>query len=201
MHPPPFLTPPLSIAIIDWAFQGVLAFLTVVYPWFMRPGRKGRLFILLTLTGIVWGIWRMFFFDPLTNNDIPGIGYFVTGPFAWLYALAFYGIRLAATKCWSHFRGDRGPTADAASGPSTSTLIDIPTSARLHNNDIIVVLENGIEFSFPCAAYPRLAAATNEQRSNMELSPMGIHWPDIDEDLSISGLVRDHALAHISRRS
>jgi hypothetical protein len=82
-----------------------------------------------------------------------------------------------------------------------NTLIDIPTSARLHNNDIIVVLESGIELSFPCAAYPRLAAATNEQRSNMELSPMGIHWPDIDEDLSISGLVRDHALAHISRRS
>ena len=76
-----------------------------------------------------------------------------------------------------------------------NTLIDIPTSVRLQNNDIIVVLESGLEFSFPCAAHPRLAAATIEQRSNIELSPMGIHWPDIDEDLSISRLVRDHAEA------
>ena len=82
-----------------------------------------------------------------------------------------------------------------------NTLIDIPTSARLHNNDIIVVLESGIEFSFPCTAYPRLAAARNEERSNMELSPMGIHWPEIDEDLSISGLIRDHAEALTRRRS
>ena len=40
---------------------------------------------------------------------------------------------------------------------------------------------------------PRLAAATGEQRRNAELSPggYGIHWPMIDEDLSISGLLRD----------
>jgi hypothetical protein len=29
------------------------------------------------LMGTLWGIWRMAFFDPLTKNDIPGIGYFV----------------------------------------------------------------------------------------------------------------------------
>lgn len=82
-----------------------------------------------------------------------------------------------------------------------NTLTDTPTSARHQNNDIIVVMESGFEFSFPCAAYPRLAAATVEQRSNIELSPMGIHWPEIDEDLSINGLVRDHAQALTRRRS
>ena len=37
----------------------------------------------------------------------------------------------------------------------------------------------------------RLARATQQQRENFELSPSGygIHWPDIDEDLSIDGLI------------
>ena len=39
---------------------------------------------------------------------------------------------------------------------------------------------------------PKLAAATTEQRLKAELSPggYGIHWPLIDEDLSVNGLVR-----------
>ena len=37
----------------------------------------------------------------------------------------------------------------------------------------------------------RLAAATPEQRANFEISPAGygIHWPDLDEDLSVDGLI------------
>jgi hypothetical protein len=42
---------------------------------------------------------------------------------------------------------------------------------------------------------PALAAATPEQRRNLELSPggYGIHWPLLDEDLSIGGLLKDHS--------
>lgn len=54
---------------------------------------------------------------------------------------------------------------------------------------IIVLMASGIEFSFPCDAYPKLAAATDAARANIELSPMGLHWPDLDEDLSIRGLL------------
>jgi hypothetical protein len=37
----------------------------------------------------------------------------------------------------------------------------------------------------------RLARATQQQRENFEVSPSGygIHWPDVDEDLSIDGLI------------
>ena len=37
----------------------------------------------------------------------------------------------------------------------------------------------------------RLAKATQQQRENFEVSPAGygIHWPDVDEDLSIDGLI------------
>jgi hypothetical protein len=40
----------------------------------------------------------------------------------------------------------------------------------------------------------KLASATEQERMNAELSPggYGIHWPLIDEDLSINGLLRDH---------
>jgi hypothetical protein len=39
----------------------------------------------------------------------------------------------------------------------------------------------------------RLASATDKERLNAELSPggYGIHWPLIDEDLSVNGLLRD----------
>jgi len=74
-----------------------------------------------------------------------------------------------------------------------NTLIDKPASAKHMKGVITVLMESGLEFSFPCAAYPRLAAASDEERSNIELSPLGLHWPDIDEDLSIRGLLRDHA--------
>lgn len=57
----------------------------------------------------------------------------------------------------------------------------------------MILMESGFKFSFPCDAYPRLAAATHAERSHIELSPMGLHWPDLDEDLSIRGLLRDHA--------
>jgi hypothetical protein len=73
-----------------------------------------------------------------------------------------------------------------------NTLIDTPASAAHSNGMISVQMESGLEFTFPCAEYPRLAKASHEQRSNIELSPMGLHWPEIDEDLSISGLLREH---------
>jgi hypothetical protein len=73
-----------------------------------------------------------------------------------------------------------------------NTLIDTPASATYSNEMIIVLMVSGLEFTFPCEAYPRLAKATDEQRSNIELSPLGLHWPDIDEDLSIRGLLHEH---------
>jgi hypothetical protein len=74
-----------------------------------------------------------------------------------------------------------------------NTLIDTPKLAKHSSGMITILMESGVELVFPCEAYPRLAAATDEERSNIELSPMGLHWPDLDEDLSIRGLLRAHA--------
>ena len=51
---------------------------------------------------------------------------------------------------------------------------------------------DGKEYRIDIAkASDRLAKATQEQRENFEVSPAGygIHWPDVDEDLSIDGLI------------
>jgi hypothetical protein len=57
---------------------------------------------------------------------------------------------------------------------------------------IIVDLMDGRTISVPLAFYPRLLNATPEQRAHWEVAGTGygIHWPDIDEDLSTEGLLR-----------
>ena len=55
-----------------------------------------------------------------------------------------------------------------------------------------VSLRDGRVFSVPLVRYPRLLNATPAQRRNWEIAGggYGIHWPDVDEDLSTGGLLR-----------
>ena len=55
-----------------------------------------------------------------------------------------------------------------------------------------VDLADGRTIIVPLTWYPRLLDATGDQRSNWKVSGAGygIHWPDIDEDLSTEGLLR-----------
>lgn len=57
---------------------------------------------------------------------------------------------------------------------------------------LMVCLKDGRRISVPLEWYPRLANATHEQRSCWETcgGGYGIHWPDLDEDLSTEGLLR-----------
>ncbi len=54
-----------------------------------------------------------------------------------------------------------------------------------------VTLTDGRVLGVPLAWFPRLRHATPEQRANCEISGggIGLHWEDIDEDLSIAGLM------------
>jgi hypothetical protein len=57
---------------------------------------------------------------------------------------------------------------------------------------LVVDLLDGRSISVPLVWYPRLLGATAAQRANWRLAGggFGIHWPDIDEDLSTEGLLR-----------
>jgi Protein of unknown function (DUF2442) len=63
---------------------------------------------------------------------------------------------------------------------------------RFADHSLIVDLMDGRSISAPLAWYPRLAQATANQRTHWEKcgGGYGIHWPDIDEDLSTEGLLR-----------
>ena len=74
-----------------------------------------------------------------------------------------------------------------------STLTDSARSAVFRDGQIIIAMESGAEIRFPVVQNPRLARGTAEQLSRIEISPFGIHWPVLDEDLSFRGLLRrDH---------
>ena len=55
-----------------------------------------------------------------------------------------------------------------------------------------VHLDDGRVMAVPLAWFPRLLTATPEQRARFELSPRGIHWEALDEDISIEGLLAGH---------
>ena len=63
---------------------------------------------------------------------------------------------------------------------------------RCDDESLIVDLMDGRTISVPLAWYPRLLAATPAQRAKWESAGagFGIHWPEIDEDLSTEGLLR-----------
>jgi len=55
---------------------------------------------------------------------------------------------------------------------------------------MVVEMEDGSELRFPVGENPRLSCGTIAQRNNVKISPFGLHWPDLDEDLSFEGLKR-----------
>lgn len=64
-------------------------------------------------------------------------------------------------------------------------------SVEVTDDYICVQLEDGREIKTPLAFYQKILFATKNERENFQLigSGTGIHWPDLDEDLSIRGIV------------
>ncbi len=52
-----------------------------------------------------------------------------------------------------------------------------------------VEFSDGRTIGIPLAGFPRLLHATSEQRRRVQLSRLGLHWDEIDEDISIAGLL------------
>ena len=65
-----------------------------------------------------------------------------------------------------------------------------PRAVEFTASELVVTLIDGRKIVTPLEWYPRLLRASAAQRARYEIMPMGIHWPDIDEDLSTEGLLR-----------
>ena len=64
-----------------------------------------------------------------------------------------------------------------------------PASAWCDDSHLHVKLADGREIVTPLWWYPSLFRASHRERNTMELMYSGIHWPDLDEDLSIAGML------------
>jgi hypothetical protein len=64
-------------------------------------------------------------------------------------------------------------------------------AVRIDEDVLTVDLADGRTVSTPLAWYPRLLHASCEQRNRFQISSagFGIHWPDVDEDLSVRGML------------
>jgi hypothetical protein len=71
-----------------------------------------------------------------------------------------------------------------------STLADTAKKAYYHDGYIFVEMHGGVELKFPVKESPRLAQGKPNQLNHIEISPFGLHWPDLDEDLSFEGIFR-----------
>jgi hypothetical protein len=75
---------------------------------------------------------------------------------------------------------------------STRIADERVADVRFEDDRLIVDLADGRTIAVPVAWYPRLEGATPAQRAHWEVAGAGygIHWPEIDEDLSTEGLLR-----------
>jgi hypothetical protein len=78
------------------------------------------------------------------------------------------------------------PTAPARRAPRA-------LGSFVRDGHLVVSLDDGREVSISLSDLPGLAGATPSQLANVRLigRGQGIHWPDLDEDLSVAGLIRD----------
>lgn len=74
-----------------------------------------------------------------------------------------------------------------------STLVSKPRATRVwfDDNNLWVELADGRQLAVPLAYFPRLLRAQPEQRGRFEVSGggTGLHWEELDEDISVEGLL------------
>jgi hypothetical protein len=74
---------------------------------------------------------------------------------------------------------------------STDLAAAAAESVIVSEEALAVYLTDGRTISVPISWYPRLAHGTAEERNNWQLlgGGIGVHWPDLDEDISVHGLL------------
>lgn len=71
-----------------------------------------------------------------------------------------------------------------------NTLINEAIKAEYKNGNIFVSMKSGLEIKFPIKNNIRLAKSSDKDLNEIEISPYGLHWNKLDEDLSFQGLLR-----------
>ena len=77
----------------------------------------------------------------------------------------------------------------------------LANSVECTDDELIVALSDGRSLSVPIVWFPRLAKASPSERADYELlgNGAGVHWPQVDEDVSVAGLLAGRPSAEFSR--
>ena len=62
-------------------------------------------------------------------------------------------------------------------------------SVRFDDDTMWVALADGRTLGIPLAWFPRLLHAAPSERTQVQISPFGLHWEALDEDISVAGLI------------
>lgn len=75
---------------------------------------------------------------------------------------------------------------------SAAVILSRVVNVSVTEDTLAVDLEDGRTIAVPITWYPRLAYGTPQERANFQISSAGygIHWPDLDEDIGVEGLLR-----------
>jgi len=85
-------------------------------------------------------------------------------------------------------------TSNSSNKNGPSTLADRALKAWHERGMIFIRFASGHEVSFPTKGNPRLESAAEEDVGRIEISPFGLHWPTLDEDLSFKGILEGVAV-------
>jgi hypothetical protein len=82
-------------------------------------------------------------------------------------------------------------------------LTPLANSVHCENDELVVQLKDGRTLSVPLAWFPRLVQADAKARAHFEIlgNGEGIHWPTLDEDISIKGLLAGRASHEYSNKN
>jgi hypothetical protein len=79
-------------------------------------------------------------------------------------------------------------------GTNTLTLEALAKAVSFDDDNMWVLLTDGRELGVPLAYFPRLSKASPAQRKKYSISGggIGLHWDEIDEDISVPALLAGH---------
>lgn len=79
----------------------------------------------------------------------------------------------------------------------------LASAVECTDDELIVTLSDGRRLAVPIVWFPRLAKASPQERAEYELLGQGegIHWPKMDEDISVVGLLEGRPSVEFQRRS
>jgi hypothetical protein len=84
---------------------------------------------------------------------------------------------------------------------SVANIEPLAAEVNVTDHELVVELVDGRQISVPLAWFPRLLHASSDERNEFELigDGEGIHWPAVDEDISVRGLVLGYPSAEYRR--